>query len=262
MKELASMKRRKIGFTIAAIVILVLFVLWLWTQAPNQELVNSFIISTIIFIVVFALISLRLMHETAAALLGAAAVLLVHYVGGTYSSTLQILSFEEAMTFVDWNVIFLIMGMMIFIAMLSETGIFGWLAFRSFRLVKGNAWALGMALVGLTGILSAFLNDVTAILLLVPLSIQIAQTSSVHPFTYVIPMVLASNIGGAATIIGDPPNTIVGSHIGLGFVEYMVNMAPIAIICLFTLFGMTTLLYRKELANALQVETGIEVLCI
>jgi Na+/H+ antiporter NhaD/arsenite permease-like protein len=118
-----------------------------------------------------------------------------------------------------------------------------------------------MALLLLTGILSASLNDVTAILLLVPLSIQIAQTVGIHPFTYVIPMVLASNIGGAATIIGDPPSTIVGSHIGLGFVEYLVNMAPIAALCMIALLGITTLLYKKEffgikasLSTAMEIE--------
>jgi len=240
------MKNRNIGYTILGIIILIAVLFWFRTEAPNPQKANAFIISTAIFLIVFVFISLRWMHETAAALLGAVAVLLINYIGGTFSSSLEIINFEEAMALVDWNVIFLIMGMMIFIAMLSETGIFGWVAFRAFRIAKGNAWVLGMVLVMLTGVLSAFLNDVTAILLLVPLSIQIAQTVGVHPFTYVIPMVLASNIGGAATLIGDPPSTIVGSHIGLGFVEYLVNLAPIAFLCMIVLLGMTTLLYRKE----------------
>jgi Na+/H+ antiporter NhaD/arsenite permease-like protein len=212
--------------------------------------VASAVISTGIFVFVFAAISLRWMHETAAALLGAVAVWLFHYVGGTVLPGLDLLDFEEAMSFVDWNVIFLILGMMIFMAMFSETGIFGWLAFRAFRLARGNAWLLGMALVLLTGVVSAFLNDVTAILLLVPLSIEIAGTVGVHPFAYVIPEVLASNIGGAATLIGDPPSTIVGSHLGLSFVEYMVNMLPIALICMVALLIMTSLFYWRAYAGA------------
>jgi len=140
--------------------------------------------------------------------------------------------------------------MMIFMAMFSETGVFGWVAFRAFRLARGNAWLLGMALLLLTGVTSAFLNDVTAILLLVPLSIQIARTVGIHPLAYVIPEVLASNIGGAATLIGDPPSTIVGSHLGLSFTEYLVNMAPIAILCMILLLVMTTWLYRGEFAGA------------
>jgi Na+/H+ antiporter NhaD/arsenite permease-like protein len=99
-------------------------------------------------------------------------------------------------------------------------------------------------------VISAFLNDVTAILLMVPLSIEIAQTVGVHPLSYVIPEVLASNIGGSATIIGDPPSTIVGSHIGLSFVEYLVNMAPIAILAMIPLLVIMSLLYRREFATA------------
>ena len=212
--------------------------------------VASAVISTGIFVFVFAAISLRWMHETAAALLGAVAVWLFHYVGGAVLPGLHILDFEGAMSFVDWNVIFLILGMMIFMAMFSETGIFGWLAFRAFRLARGNAWGLGIALVLLTGVVSAFLNDVTAILLLVPLSIEIAETVGVHPFAYVIPEVLASNIGGAATLIGDPPSTIVGSHLGLGFVEYMVNMLPVALVCMVALLIMTSAFYWRAFAGA------------
>ena len=223
---------------------------WLLGFATSEGYGPSFVLSIGIFLVVFAAISLRWMHETAAALLGAVAVWLVHYVGGAFFPALHLLSFEKSMLFVDWNVIFLILGMMIFMAMFSETGVFNWMAFRAFRLARGNAWLLGMALVLLTGLVSAFLNDVTAILLLVPLSIEIAQAVGIHPFAYVIPEVLASNIGGAATLIGDPPSTIVGSHVGLSFVEYMVNMAPIAILCLFPLLVLTTLLYRREFGGA------------
>lgn len=219
---------------------------WLLGLAANEGYGPSFVLSIGIFLVVFAAISLRWMHETAAALLGAVVVWLVHYVGGAFLPALRLLSFEESMGFVDWNVIFLILGMMIFMAMFSETGIFNWMAFRAFRMARGNAWLLGMVLVLLTGLISAFLNDVTAILLLVPLSIEIAQTVGIHPFAYVIPEVLASNIGGAATIIGDPPSTIVGSHLGLSFVEYLVHMAPIAVLSMVPLLLLTTLLYRRD----------------
>jgi len=238
------------GLAIVGIVSLVVGIWWLLAHPTEGGFGPSFFISISIFLFVFAAISLRWMHETAAALLGAAAVWMVHYIGGTFFPALHLIDFEESMTFVDWNVIWLIMGMMIFMAMFSETGVINWLAFRVFRLAKGNPWRLGMALALLTGVLSAFLNDVTAILLLVPLSIEIAQTVGVHPFAFVIPEVLASNIGGAATIIGDPPSTIVGSHLGLSFVEYLVNMAPIAILCMVPFLIIISLLYRREFAGA------------
>jgi Na+/H+ antiporter NhaD/arsenite permease-like protein len=232
------------------LVILVAGLVWWCSSAPPDAAGPSFLLSSGIFLLVFAAISLRWMHETAAALLGAVTVWFVHYVGGTLFPNLHTIGFEESMAFVDWNVIFLILGMMIFMAMFSETGVFNWLAFRAFRLARGNAWLLGMALVVLTGIVSAFLNDVTAILLLAPLSIEIAQTVGVHPFAYVIPEVLAYNIGGAATLIGDPPSTIVGSHLGLSFIEYLVNMAPVAVVCMIALLVMTTALYWREFSSA------------
>jgi len=238
------------GLAAVGIISLVGGIWWLLAQPSDGGYGPAFFISTSIFLLVFAAISLRWMHETAAALLGAAAVWLVHYIGGTFFPALHIIGFEESMAFVDWNVIWLIMGMMIFMAMFSETGAINWISFRTFRLAKGNAWLLVMSLVILTALLSAFLNDVTAILLLVPLSIEIAQTVGIHPFAFVIPEVLASNIGGAATIIGDPPSTIVGSHIGLSFVDYLVNMAPIAILCMVPFLIIISFLYRRELAGA------------
>ncbi len=202
-----------------------------------------------IFLFVFIAISFHLLHETAAALLGAVTVFLVTYIWGTYNPALRLLTFEDAMAVVDWNVIALIMGMMIFMALLAETRVFKWLSFQMYKKAKGNAWLIVVALISLTGFASAFLNDVTAILLIAPLSIQIALAIGLHPFAIVIPEILASNIGGAATIIGDPPSTIVGSHINLSFGEYLVNMAPISIICMIALIGATWLIYRKEFSK-------------
>jgi Na+/H+ antiporter NhaD/arsenite permease-like protein len=245
------MKRNKLYvLVIVGILSLIGGLWWLLSQPIEWSFGPSFFISASVFLLVFAAISLRWMHETAAALLGTAAVWLIHYIGGTFFPSLHIINFEESMTFVDWNVIWLIMGMMIFMAMFSETGAINWIAFRIFRLAKGNAWLLGMSLIILTGVLSAFLNDVTAILLLVPLSIEIAQTVGVHPFAFIIPEVLSSNIGGAATIIGDPPSTIIGSHLGLGFTEYLVNMAPIAILCMIPFLIIISFLYQDEFAGA------------
>ncbi len=208
------------------------------------------IVSTVIFLVIFVAISFHLLHETAAALLGAMVVFLLTYIGGSLHPSLQILTFEEAMSVVDWNVIFLIMGMMIFMAILDETNVFKWLAFRLYTAARGNTWAIAVALILLTGITSAFLNDVTAILMLVPLSIQIAAAIGLNPLAIVIPEVLASNIGGAATLIGDPPSTIVGSHLNLSFGSYLVNMAPVALICMAALLLVNWLQYRVEYGDA------------
>lgn len=221
------------------------------TNASTQTGIPA-LISTGIFLLVFLAISLHLLHETAAALLGAAAVFLVNYIGGHYFPALLLLPFEDAMAVVDWNVIFLIMGMMIFMAILAETNIFKWIAYCLYVAAKGNALLIASFLILLAGITSAFLNDVTAILMLVPLSIQISVAIGLNPLAVVIPMVLASNIGGAATLIGDPPSTIVGSHIGISFGDYFVNMAPVAVICLLALLVINWVLYRSEFSNTKQ----------
>ncbi|MEA3441558.1 MAG: SLC13 family permease [Chloroflexota bacterium] len=204
------------------------------------------IVSIVIFLLVFAAISLRLLNEAAAALLGAVTVFLVTYIGGTFNEELSILPFEYAMMFVDWNVIFLILGMMIFMAILSSTNVFRWLGLRLYTLAGGNTWRIVLLLLILTGISSALLNNVTAILLIVPLSIQLAIAIGLNPLAIVIAEVMASNIGGAATLIGDPPSTIVGSHIGVSFGEYLVNMAPVAVICILALIIINRFQYRKE----------------
>ena len=204
------------------------------------------IVSMLIFALVFIAIAFRLLNEAAAALLGGVAVLLVTYIGGTFNEELILLPFEDAMLFIDWNVILLLMGMMIFMAILSSTNVFRWLGLRLYTLARGNTVLIVVLLITLTGVTSAVLNNVTAILLIVPLSIQLSLAMGLNPLAVVIAEVMASNIGGAATIIGDPPSTIVGSHIGVSFAEYFVNMAPVALICMAALVLINQFQYRKE----------------
>ncbi len=209
----------------------------------------AFFIATGIFLVVFGFISLNLLHETVAAFLGAAAMLAVSYFAGSFNADFWIISFHRAIQFVDFDVIFLLMTMMIFMAIMSRTGVFQWLAFRAFRLARGRAFLVTAVLVTITGVISSVLNDTTVMLLMAPVSIQIALTLGIHPAVIVVPEVLASNIGGAATLIGTPPNTIIGSYVGLGFNEFLLNMLPMAVIGMVLLLVMTRWLYRHEFSQ-------------
>ncbi len=206
----------------------------------------AFFIATGIFVIVFGMISLNLLHETVAAFLGAAAMLGVSYFVGSADADFWIISFHRAIRFIDFDVIFLLMTMMIFMAVMSQTGVFQWLAFRAFRLARGRAFLVTAVLVTITGLTSSVLNDTTVMLLMAPVSIQIALTLGIHPATIVVPEVLASNIGGSATLIGTPPNTIIGSYVGLGFNEFLLNMLPMAVIGMVLLLVMTHWLYRQE----------------
>jgi Na+/H+ antiporter NhaD/arsenite permease-like protein len=206
----------------------------------------AFYIATGIFAVVFGCISFNLLHETVAAFLGTAAMLGVSYFVGSFHSDYWIISFRRAIHFIDFDVVFLLMTMMIFMAIMGQTGVFQWLTFRVFRLARGRAFLVTAVLVIITGVVSSVLNDTTVMLLIAPVSIQIALTLGIHPAAVVVPEVLASNIGGAATLIGTPPNTIIGSYVGLGFNEFLVNMLPMSVIGMVLLLVMTRWLYRQE----------------
>jgi Na+/H+ antiporter NhaD/arsenite permease-like protein len=221
-----------------------------FVRVPDIILVRvlnpAFFLATGIFVVVFGLISLNLLHETTAAFAGAATMLGLTYFVGTFNSDYWIIGFHEAIRFIDFDVVFLLMTMMIFVAVMSQTGIFQWLAFQTFRLAHGNSFLVTTVLVIITGVVSSVLNDTTVMLLITPVSIQIALAIGIHPAAVVVPEVLASNIGGAATLIGTPPNTIIGSYVGLGFTQFLRNMLPISIIGMLILLGMTRWLYREE----------------
>ena len=112
---------------------------------------------------------------------------------------------------IDMNVIFLLMAMMIIVGVLKKTGVFQWLAYKSYGIAKGNIFVLASILMFITAFLSAFLDNVTTMLLMIPVTIEIALTLKVNPVTLLIPEAFASNVGGTATLIGDPPNIMIGS---------------------------------------------------
>lgn len=206
----------------------------------------AFFLATGIFIFVFALISTSVLHETIAAFLGVAVLFGISYFVGSSNGDYWIIGFHKAVEYIDFDVIFLLMTMMIFMAVMSQTGVFQWMAYQTFRLARGNALIVTAILVTITGVTSSMLNDVTVILLMAPVSIQIALSLDINPAAIVVPEVLASNIGGAATLIGNPPNTIIGSYVGLSFNQFLTNMLPIAVIGLVVLLVMIRWLYRSE----------------
>ncbi len=206
----------------------------------------AFFLAAAIFLIVFILISLNVLHETIAAFLGAAAMMGVSYFLGNSNPDFWIIGFHRAVDFIDFDVVFLLMTMMIFMAIMSQTGIFQWLTFQTFRLARGNTFLVAAILISITGITSSVLNDTTVMLLMTPVSIQIALALNIHPAAIVVPEILASNIGGAATLIGTPPNTIIGSYAGLSFNQFLVNMLPISVMSMLILLGMIRWLYRKE----------------
>jgi Na+/H+ antiporter NhaD/arsenite permease-like protein len=198
----------------------------------NREIIPAFWIAATVLLLVYAIIALEWMHRTLAALLGAAVILFISYTAGTFNKHYFILSFEDAVRAIDMNVIFLLMGMMIIVGVLKKTGLFQWLAYKSYAFARGNIFVLSFVLQVVTAVISAFLDNVTTMLLLIPVTIEIAITLKINPMTLLIPEVFASNVGGTATLIGDPPNILIGSYAKLTFGAFVVNLTLICGVCL------------------------------
>ena len=176
-------------------------------------------LALIIFLVTYALIVAERPHRTLAALLGAGAMILT-----------GILHQDEAVHSVDFNTIGLLAGMMILVNALHKTGAFEWLAVVIVRKTKGHPGTILLSFFALTAVASAFLDNVTTVLLVCPLTFLIADRLEVDPMPLILSEIMASNIGGTATLIGDPPNIMIGSAVGLDFMAFVKHLAPIAII--------------------------------
>jgi Na+/H+ antiporter NhaD/arsenite permease-like protein len=156
---------------------------------------------------------------------------------------------------IDWNVIFLLLGMMIIVGILQQSGVFEFLAIWAAKRAKGRPFVIMVMLVVITAVLSAFLDNVTTVLLIAPVTLLICERLATNAVPFLLAEVMASNIGGAATLIGDPPNIIIASRGGLTFNDFIVNLAPIIAILLVVFIGLCWLMFRKQLTyDATRVE--------
>ena len=189
-----------------------------------------------VFVVAYALIAVEPFDRTIIALLGGLTVIV-----------LGVIDQHDAFAAIDLNVIFLLAGMMVIAGILGRTGLFDWLAVRSLRLAHGKPMRLLLILATVTAVLSAFLDNVTTVVLIVPVTITIARRLDVSPVPYLIAQVLASNIGGTATLIGDPPNILIGSAAGLDFTAFVVNLAPVTVVIYGAFVVIAYFLWRQQL---------------
>ncbi|AFM26811.1 SLC13 family permease [Desulfomonile tiedjei] len=210
----------------------------------------AFWIALVVFTLVYVLIAFEVMHRTLAAFLGATLILLITHTLGTFDDAYKILTYEQALLKIDWNVVFLLMGMMIIVGVLKISGVFQWLAYKSFQLAGGRIYLLSAILCVVTAIASAFLDNVTTMLLLTPVTLEIALVLKVSPFVFLMPEIVASNFGGTATLIGDPPNIMVGSYAGLTFNDFVVNLTPVVIVIMVLQILYNKFLYGKEYSRA------------
>jgi len=196
----------------------------------NRAITPAFWIATLVLLGVYVVIAMELLHRTLAAMVGGSLLLLITYTAGTFFPDYFILSFEDAMKAIDMNVIFLLMAMMIIVGVMKKTGIFQWLALKSFEAARGNVFGLAAVLMFVTAFISAFLDNVTTMLLVTPVTIEISKALKLNPLSLMLPEVFASNVGGTATLIGDPPNIMIGSYAKLSFMDFASNLSLICLI--------------------------------
>lgn len=195
-----------------------------------------------LFVGVYVLIATERIHRVAAALGGAALVL-----------GFGIVRSEEAFysheTGIDWDVIFLLLGMMLVVGVVRRTGVFEFLAIRSAKLARGRPYRVLVLLVLVTAAASALLDNVTTVLLVAPVTLLVCDRLGLKPVPFLIAEALASNIGGTATLVGDPPNIIIGSRAGLTFTDFLVHLAPIVLVILAAFLVLARVLFRSALVG-------------
>ena len=197
------------------------------------------IIALAIFVAVIGVIVSEKLHRAACALIGAMLLVLI-----------GILEPKEALGFIDFNTIGVLIGMMMFVAVVKNSGLFEFLAVKSAKIAKGNPWRIMVAFMIITAVLSAFLDNVTTVLLIGPMTFSICQRLELNPVPFLMTQIIASNVGGTATLIGDPPNIMLGSAADISFLQFVIYDGPIVVITMVATVFAFKFMYGKGLSVA------------
>jgi Na+/H+ antiporter NhaD/arsenite permease-like protein len=208
---------------------------------------NQALLAIGIFLLTYAFIISEKIHRT-----------IVAMSGGILMVLFGIVTQEMAIEHIDFNTLGLLIGMMILVTITAQTGVFKYMAIRAAKAAKGNPLRILVYLSAITAIASAFLDNVTTVLLMVPVTFSIARQLQVNPLPYLVSEIIASNVGGTATLIGDPPNIMIGSSVPeLDFMAFLLNLAPIAaLVMIFTIICLV-LIYRKDLVSSPELQAKI-----
>ncbi len=211
---------------------------------------TAFWTATTIFLLAYAVIVSEKIHKTIIAIFGAGLMLV-----------LKILEQHEAFHVeefgIDWNVIFLLISMMVIINLMRPTGVFEYIAIKSAKWGKGDPFRILVIFAIVTAVLSALLDNVTTVLLIVPVTILIADALEVDPLPYLLSCALASNIGGTATLIGDPPNIMIASKAQLDFMDFIYHLAPVVVVIMVFYVFAIKLIWGKKLKTKEELKKRI-----
>lgn len=210
---------------------------------------HSVAISAGLLLVAYIFIALEKIPKVTIALLGAAITIVLGLVSQTKAVD-GIINPHYFINFVDFNVIFLLVSMMIIVSITTRSGVFNWMANELLKIAKGHPIKILFALGIFTAVVSAFLDNVTTVILIMPITFAIAKKLDIDPIPYLLTEVFASNIGGTATLIGDPPNIIIGSAGGLSFMNFVKELSPVIALILIFVVSLLAFLFRKKLIAA------------
>ncbi|WP_306473753.1 ArsB/NhaD family transporter [Mogibacterium diversum] len=194
------------------------------------------VIAIIVFVVVIGLIISEKVNSAAAALAGAMALVVT-----------GVMSAHRALSYIDFNTIGLLVGMMVLVAIIRQSGLFEYVAIKAAKMVHGDPWKIMIAFILLTAVLSGILDNVTTVLLVGPMTIAIAKMLEINPVPFLMTQILASNAGGTATLIGDPPNIMIGSAANLSFMDFLKNTGIAVVLIIIFMIVMMRFVYKKEI---------------
>lgn len=194
------------------------------------------VIAIVVFVVVIGLIISEKVNSAAAALAGAMALVVT-----------GVMSAHKALSYIDFNTIGLLVGMMVLVAIIRQSGLFEYVAIKAAKMVHGDPWKIMIAFILLTAVLSGILDNVTTVLLVGPMTIAIAKMLEINPVPFLMTQILASNVGGTATLIGDPPNIMIGSAANLSFVDFLKNTGVAVVLVIVFMIVMMRFVYKKEI---------------
>ena len=240
---LLAKNKRLVGLAVLATVVVLFLVI---PDLVGFEISLALRLTSLGLLAVYVLLSFEIIHRTTMAMVGAAFVIIVGILTGLFEASA---SFEFVTSSIDFNTIGLLLGMMIIVAILGDTGVFEYLGVRMSKASKGDMWRLMVMFCVFTATISMFIDNVTTVLLIVPITISVFKTLKLSPIPFIIAQVLASNVGGTATLIGDPPNILIGSAANIDFASFIINMGPTVGISLFASLFILKFLFRKSLAE-------------
>lgn len=242
----AEPKKIAIGLVLMAVFGVLIFAL---PPALGMDIHPMILTSAFILVCVYIVLSLEFYHRSTVALIGAISIIIAAIAFGTLQAED---SFEFGVGAVDYNTIGLLLGMMIIVAILAESGVFQWVGMKATKTSKGNLWKLMLILCTFTAIVSMFIDNVTTVLLMVPVTIAVFRVFKVSPIPFILAQALASNLGGTATLIGDPPNIMIGSAANIDFNAFIIHMGPTVAVSFVASLFLLKFMFRKELKVQVQ----------